>query len=83
MIKHKLLSALNRFINFLENNNNTDFRKNGEDALLIKFSKINDSTPKIIFDVGANKGDWTAIAKSRIQNPESRIQNPESRILSI
>lgn len=36
-----------------------DFFKNGESDLLIKLVSLN---PKIVFDVGANVGDWSAIA---------------------
>lgn len=73
MIRHKLLSGLNRLIDFLDNNNNTDFYSNGEESFMVAFSKIKAPVPNskpIIFDVGANKGDWTDIAKSRIQNPK-------------
>ena len=79
MIRHKLLSGLNRLIDFLDNNNNTDFYSNGEESFMVAFSKIKAPIPNskpIIFDVGANKGDWTDIAKSRIQNAELHLFEP-------
>lgn len=68
MIRRKLLSGMYRLIDLLENNNNTNFHKNGEEAFLVNFSKIKAQSSVIIFDVGANKGDWSDIVKSRIQN---------------
>jgi len=76
MIRRKLLSGMYRLIDLLENNNNTNFHKNGEEAFLINFSKIKAQSSVIIFDVGANKGDWSDIVKSRIQNPELHLFEP-------
>lgn len=76
MIRRKLLSGMYRLIDLLENNNNTNFHKNGEEAFLVNFSKIKAQSSVIIFDVGANKGDWSDIVKSRIQNPELHLFEP-------
>lgn len=76
MIRRKLLSGMYKIIDSLENNNNTNFHKNGEEAFLVNFSKIKAQSSVIIFDVGANKGDWSDIVKSRIQNPELHLFEP-------
>lgn len=55
------------FIDACENMNN-DHRSNGEQWLQKKIAEIN---PVIIFDVGANKGEWS-IAMAKI-SPPSRI----------
>ncbi len=81
MIRRKLLSGMYRLIDLLENNNNTNFHKNGEEAFLDKFSKIKTNTPLksiVVFDVGANKGDWSNYVKSRIQNYELHLFEPSA-----
>ncbi len=44
-----------------------DFKKNGEEDLIRKLRVIN---PKIVFDVGANIGDWTRIALENYPSAE-------------
>jgi FkbM family methyltransferase len=55
----KPLAGLGRSINRLYENRNHDGDTNGENNLLIRFSSLN---PKVIFDVGANTGDYALLA---------------------
>ena len=61
-IRKYLSLLLWRAFNFLENNNNANFVKNGEERFLknfFKFKKDQNKDYLIIFDVGANKGEYT------------------------
>ena len=42
-----------------------DFKENGEEDLILNFRLLN---PKIVFDVGANVGDWTGTALEHFQS---------------
>ena len=70
--RFKILKNINKlsiiFHDFYENKN-YDIKTNGEAFILKKLSKSNNL--KCIFDVGANKGDYSII--SRKISPESRI----------
>lgn len=61
VVRKKMKSLCLRIFNYLDNNNNVVFDKNGESLFLEYiskyFRKIND--PLVVFDVGANKGDYT------------------------
>lgn len=48
------------------------FKKNGEEDLILKFRMFN---PKVVFDVGANIGEWTQIALDTF--PSSNIHSFE------
>ncbi len=52
----RLSSVLTRIIYIVENASNHDIRTNGE---LRVYQELTNSSPGIIFDVGANKGEWT------------------------
>ena len=57
----KPLAGLGRSINRLYENRNHDASSNGELNLLKKFSSLN---PSVIFDVGANVGEYAMLASS-------------------
>lgn len=63
-IKQKLRNACFMIFNLLENNNNGNFQKNGErkfiDNLFMKFRE-NPDKKRIIFDIGANVGNYSKI----------------------
>ena len=57
----KPLAGLGRSINRLYENRNHDASSNGELNLLKKFASLN---PSVIFDVGANVGEYAMLASS-------------------
>lgn len=60
--KHAFFVLAKRYIKYYENFS-YNFKKNGEEQLLQKLSDFN---LKIVFDVGANIGEWTKIASKFI-----------------
>lgn len=64
IFKRKLRRLLIKLTNKIENNNNTDFGKNGEELFLKNLLKNRNNKEKtIIFDVGANVGSYTKTVK--------------------
>lgn len=63
-VRRKIRAASLRIFNFIENNGCADFYKNGEEKFLMDllehFSKT--EPKKVIFDIGANVGDYSALA---------------------
>src|SRR5579883_678260 len=61
ILRRKLRSLALKLLHFLENNNNTDCNQNGEVFFLNQLlSTLRESSEKIVlFDVGANIGDYT------------------------
>lgn len=64
-IKYYLYKKAHKYINSYEGYS-YDFHKNGEEFLLKKLKKFN---IKVVFDVGANLGDWTKKAVGELKNP--------------
>lgn len=59
-LSNRLIRYLKRIIDLLENNNNLDFDKNGENFLLTSILKKFSKKPHVIFfDVGANEGTYS------------------------
>jgi FkbM family methyltransferase len=57
---NRVTQLLNGIINLLENNNNLDFDKNGENFLLTYIlKKFSEKTHITFFDVGANEGTYS------------------------
>ena len=54
-----ILKGLNKLTNYVDNNNNTDFSNNGELNFLKSFFSLYGDRKQIVFDVGANIGNWT------------------------
>lgn len=59
--------AAQKIVSFRNNENNPQFESNGEDAFL----RAHASASKVIFDVGANVGNWTKLAHA--YNPQAHI----------
>lgn len=59
-IKERLVSWLKRKISYLENENNCDFFTNGEAHFVDMWSGLKVIKPTV-FDIGANKGDYTEL----------------------
>jgi len=55
-----------KYINY-HHNFSYNFYKNGESELLRKFGETN---PQVVFDVGANIGEWSKIASVEFQRAE-------------
>lgn len=55
----KALAGFGRSVNRFYENRNHDIHSNGESFVLEKLNKLN---PLVIFDVGANVGDWSLVA---------------------
>ena len=77
--KKKLLLWFKRKIDFFQNatrNVNNDHKTNGETWLQFKIAK---TEPKIVFDVGANKGDWSLsiLDQTKTTRVHSFEPNPE------
>ncbi|GHB23868.1 FkbM family methyltransferase [Mongoliitalea lutea] len=66
-----IFSFAHNILEILENKNNNHYT-NGEFWLINQVKKYN---PKIVFDVGANKGDWTIFLKKSI--PDAYIYSFE------
>lgn len=64
--KRKLKNALWRIFNYLENNGNADFYTNGENSFLKNFVESFSEKSLTVFDVGANRGEWTKMFLGRI-----------------
>ncbi len=60
--------------------NNEDFRTNGESRFLEEY--LNPSS-KIIFDVGANMGEWSLIAKKQAPNAVIHAFEPHPQIFDL
>ena len=63
----KIISELERHVNFMEGWENGNPKTNGEYMLLSKIIP----KAKIIFDIGANIGDWTN--ECLVLNPDAKI----------
>ena len=67
--RNKFRSMLLRSLYWIENNNNVDFASNGEECLIDAttsyFTKL-ENTQLEIFDIGANKGDYTQILLEKL-----------------
>jgi FkbM family methyltransferase len=53
-----LYRVANFYVNAVDNDNDSDFRTNGEES----FARTHLRGTRVVFDVGAARGDWTAIA---------------------
>ncbi len=60
------------FLNSIEDAGNWDFHTNGESRLIKIFSELR---PALVFDVGSNEGDWSAIVARQI--PSATIHSFE------
>jgi FkbM family methyltransferase len=63
------------YVNAVDNDHDNDFHTNGEEA----FARERLPGARIVFDVGAAKGDWTAIALSADPNLVVHCFEPTSR----
>jgi len=57
----KIKNQLIRITNYLENNNNCNFKTNGEEKFINDFFSIYRNSKMIIFDIGGNIGNYSAI----------------------
>lgn len=79
----KLNGILHKFLDKINNDNNYDFFTNGEAYLLEKLScQISKFERSVIFDVGANKGDWTKLWLSQNKNTEVHLFEPSPLLFS-
>jgi FkbM family methyltransferase len=60
-LESKFYNFLSLIISYLENNNNADFYKNGENRFLQNFFSDCKEKQLTVFDIGANVGDYTQI----------------------
>ncbi len=60
-IVKKIKNRLIRITNYLENNNNCNFKTNGEEKFIDDFFTIYRNSKMIIFDIGGNIGNYSAI----------------------
>jgi len=60
-IVKKVKNHLIRIINYLENNNNCNFKTNGEEKFINDFFSVYRNSKMIIFDIGGNIGNYSAI----------------------
>lgn len=60
-IIRKLKNILLKIVNYLDNNNNTNFKTNGEEKFIDGFFSIYRNSKIIIFDIGGNVGNYSAI----------------------
>ncbi len=73
----RLNNLLHKISDKINNDNNNDFFRNGEDYLLWRLSSHFSSSEKsVVFDVGANKGDWSKLWLSRNKNAEMHLFEP-------
>jgi len=75
-IKNKLRNLSLRVFSKIENNGNADFRKNGEDFFLNNIFKYfgGDSDKRVIFDIGANIGEYSQIIQKKSNQFDIDIQ---------
>ncbi len=57
----RIRNYLMRIINYLENNNNCNFKTNGEEKVINDFFQIYQNSKMIIFDIEGNVGNYSAI----------------------
>jgi len=70
-VKRKIRTLCWKIFNYIENNNNTNFERNGEKLFLesmIMFYVENNCKELIIFDVGANVGNYSKMLMSLLKN---------------
>lgn len=61
LIKSKIIAfVFSKYVDYCKNENNIDMRSNGE----LNFIKKNIHKLNIVFDVGANIGEWTMAIKN-------------------
>jgi FkbM family methyltransferase len=66
-LNKKFKSIIWRIFNIMENNGNSNFDKNGEKVFIDKLFKYfaNNADTKVIFDVGANIGEYSQIIEQK------------------
>lgn len=75
--RRKLRSLLRLLFSKLENNNNADFATNGEEFFvdnLFEYLKKNVKGESVLFDVGANLGDYTQILLDKSAQINGNVQ---------
>jgi len=74
-IKRKLKNLLLRIFNTIENNGNANFDKNGEKVFIdnLLYSFRNESGKKIVFDIGANIGEYSQMTKNKSEDINIQI----------
>ena len=65
--REKIISKLLGLIYRLDNTGSGNFEKNGEENFINQFVESNDKQPLIIFDVGANVGDYSQLLKDKLK----------------
>jgi len=60
-IVKKIKNHLIGITNYLENNNNCNFKTNGEEKFINDFFSVYQNSKMIIFDIGGNIGNYSAI----------------------
>ena len=75
----KLFTLAKKYIRIYENRNN-DHNTNGELRIIRILAKHN---PKVIFDVGANDGDWSILAENSFPNATIHSFEPMPPIFKI
>jgi FkbM family methyltransferase len=70
-----LYRVANFYVNAVDNDNDSDFRTNGEE----RFARTRLAGARVVFDVGAARGDWTAIALAVDPNLIVHCFEPTSR----
>ena len=72
-LKKKLRGLLLRLFNAIENNGNYNFNSNGE-SFFIEYLFKQFKSPAVIFDIGANVGDYSKIIESQSLKSEVDIR---------
>lgn len=81
IIRRKLASFLAKLVNKLDNNNNIDFNSNGERFFLECFGEYErqkKAQRSVVFDVGANQGEWTGVAERLVSNVDFHLFEPST-----
>lgn len=61
----KIKNYLIKILNYLENNNNCNFKTNGEEKFINDFFSIYRDSKMILFDIGGNIGDYSTIMQKK------------------